>query len=205
MNKEYISYGIIGVVAGLVLGFIVANWVGPAGAAQQAATPGGESKEASVNSSNSGQALPPGHPPIDSGQTIPAPPLPAGTPGASDSTSSTSTAAAGQTGAPAELPSLDPLPAGSKEERAEQKYKNIQLLKGIPSERLMKVMFAFKASLGVDCTYCHIKDQFEKDDKPTKQTARKMIQLVRDTNAKLGTTTRVTCFTCHRGQTRPAS
>ena len=31
-----------------------------------------------------------------------------------------------------------------------------------------------------------------------------MIQLVRDTNAKLGTATRVTCFTCHRGETRPA-
>jgi hypothetical protein len=27
MKKEYVSYGIIGVVAGLVLGFIVANWV----------------------------------------------------------------------------------------------------------------------------------------------------------------------------------
>jgi hypothetical protein len=205
MNKQYVSYGIIGVVAGLVLGFIVGNWVSPSGNAQQATAAAGDSKSASVNSSNSGQALPPGHPPIDSGQTIPAPPLPAGTPGATDSTSSTSTAAAGQTGAPAELPSLDPLPAGSKEERTEQKYKNIQLLKGLPSERLLKVMFAFKSSLGVDCTYCHIKDQFEKDDKPTKQTARKMIQLVRDTNAKLGTTTRVTCFTCHRGSTRPAS
>jgi hypothetical protein len=195
MNKQYLSYGIIGIVGGLILGFIVGNWVSPSGTgAQQASTSGSESKTASVNSSNSGQALPPNHPPIDSGQTIPAPPLPEGTPGTSTPTS-----------APAELPSLDPLPAGSKEERAEQKYKNIQLLKGIPSERLMKVMFAFKASLGVDCTYCHIKDQFEKDDKPTKQTARKMIQLVRDTNAKLGTTTRVTCFTCHRGSTRPAS
>jgi Photosynthetic reaction centre cytochrome C subunit len=203
MNKEYISYGIIGVVAGLVIGFIVGNWVGPSGnTTQQAATSGGESKTASVNSSNSGQALPPGHPPIDSGQTIPAPPLPEGTPGASEAASSPGAAASG---APAELPSLDPLPAGSKEERAEQKYKNIQLLKGIPSDRLLKVMFAFKSSLGVDCTYCHIKDQFEKDDKPTKQTARKMIQLVRDTNAKLGTATRVTCFTCHRGSTRPAS
>lgn len=202
MNKEYISYGLIGVVAGLVLGFIVGNFASPAGGgAQQTAAAGSESKATSVNSSNSGQALPPNHPPIDSGQTIPAPPLREGTPGASDSTSATSS----PTSAPAELPSLDPLPASSKEERAEQKYKNIQLLKGIPSERVMKVMFAFKASLGVDCTYCHIKDQFDKDDKPTKQTARKMIQLVRDTNAKLGTATRVTCFTCHRGSTRPAS
>jgi hypothetical protein len=199
MNREYISYGIIGVVVGLVLGFIVANQVSTGtGTGAPQATANNEAKPTSVNSSNSGQALPPNHPPLDSGQTIPAPPL-SGSAGASGAE------AEGQAGALAELPSLDPLPAGSKEERAEQKYKNIQLLRGIPSDRLMKVMFAFKTSLGVDCTYCHIKDQFEKDDKAQKQTARKMIQLVRDTNAKLGTATRVTCFTCHRGQTRPAS
>jgi Photosynthetic reaction centre cytochrome C subunit len=200
MNREYVSYGIIGIVVGLVLGFIVANQVstGTSTAAPQA-TASSESKPTSVNSSNSGQALPPNHPPIDSGQTIPAPPL------SGESAGPAGAEASGPSSGPAELPSLDPLPAGSKEERAEQKYKNIQLLRGIPSDRLMKVMFAFKTSLGVDCTYCHIKDQFEKDDKSQKQTARKMIQLVRDTNTKLGTTTRVTCFTCHRGQTRPAS
>ena len=198
MNKEYVSYGIIGIVAGLVLGFIIGNFTSSSGGAAAQNAAAGESKAASVNSSNSGQALPPGHPPIDSGQTIPAPPLPAGAGGAS-------APAAAQAGESTELPSLDPLASSSKEERAEQKYKNIQLLRGIPSERLTKIMFAFKTSLGVDCTYCHIKDQFEKDDKPQKQTARKMIQLVRDTNAKLGSTTRVTCFTCHRGQTRPAS
>ena len=200
MNREYVSYGIIGIVLGLVVGFIVANQVstGTSAAAPQTAA-NSESKATSVNSSNSGQALPPNHPPIDSGQTIPAPPLSGESAGASGGDAS------GQSSGPAELPSLDPLPAASKEERAEQKYKNIQLLRGIPADRLMKVMFAFKTSLGVDCTYCHIKDQFEKDDKAQKQTARKMIQLVRDTNTKLGTATRVTCFTCHRGQTRPAS
>lgn len=201
MNKEYVSYGIIGIVAGLVLGFIVGNLASSSGGAAPLAAPGGESKAASVNSSNSGQALPPGHPPIDSGQTIPAPPLPAGATGASDGAPAPAAAQAGES---TELPSLDPLASSSKEERAEQKYKNIQLLRGIPSERLTKIMFAFKASLGVDCTYCHIKDQFEKDDKPQKQIARKMIQLVRDTNAKLGGAARVTCYTCHRGETRPA-
>lgn len=203
MKKEYVSYAFIGIAAGLVLGFIVGNWASPAGGSAAPQVANNPEKQASVNSSNSGQALPPGHPPLDSGQTIPAPPLPAGTAGVSDAASPSP---AGPSTAAAELPSLDPLAPGSKEERTEQKYKNIQLLKGLPSERLMKVMFAFKSSLGVDCTYCHIKDQFEKDDKPQKQTARKMIQLVRDTNARLGTTTsRVTCFTCHRGQTRPAS
>jgi len=198
MKKEYVSYGLIGIIAGLVLGFIIGNLTTPGGGSAPQATDRGESKSASVNSSNSGQELPPGHPPIDSGQTIPAGPLPEGASGAAP-------AAAAQAGESTELPSLDPLPSSSKEERAEQKYKNIQLLRGIPSERLTKIMFSFKAALGVDCTYCHIKDQFEKDDKPTKQTARKMIQLVRDTNSKLGSMTRVTCFTCHRGQTRPAS
>lgn len=199
MKKEYISYGLIGIVAGLVLGFIVGNLATPTGTPSPLAAASQESKPASVNSSNSGQALPPGHPPVDSGQTIPAPPLPGGGSGTAPAAPS---AAAGET---TELPSLDPLPASSKEERAEQKYKNIQLLRGIPSERLTKIMFSFKASLGVDCTYCHIKDEFEKDDKPAKQVARKMIQLTRDTNNKLGSMTHVTCFTCHRGQTRPAS
>src|SRR5260370_903929 len=203
MKKEYVISALIGLAAGRVRGFIVGNGASPAGSSAAPQAANNPEKQASVNSSNSGQALPPNHPPLDSGQTIPAPPLPGGSSGAPEAPGGSSPA---QTGAVAELTSLDPLPPGNKEERAEQKYKNIQLLKGIPSERLMKVMFAFKSSLGVDCTYCHIKDQFEKDDKPQKQTARKMIQLVRDTNTKLGTTTsRVTCFTCHRGQTRPAS
>ena len=109
----------------------------------------------------------------------------------------------------AELPSLDPMPASNKEERAEQKYKNIQVLKGIPAESLMKVMFAFKESLGVDCSYCHIPDQFDKDAKATKQTARQMIMMMRDANQRVskavGDAGRVTCFTCHRGQQKPAS
>ena len=199
MNKDYIVYGIGGIVLGLVLGFYSANWFGPKPTPGAQAAGGGEPKSTSVNSSAaSNSELPPNHPPIDSGQTIPAPPLPGGDAAASAPSSPSSSEAA-------QLPSLDPLPASSREERVEQKYKNIQILKGLPSDRLMSVMFAFKSSLGVDCTYCHIKDQFEKDDKPPKQMARKMITLVRDTNAKLGGAARVTCFTCHRGQTRPAS
>jgi photosynthetic reaction center cytochrome c subunit len=201
MIKDYVVYGIGGIVLGLVLGFYSANWFGPkqVPGALPASTGQGAT---SVNGPGTGipnQELPPNHPPIDAGQTIPAPPLPA------DAAPSSSPLAATATSDEAQLPSLDPLPASSREERAEHKFKNIQLLKGIPEDRLMSVMFAFKASLGVECTHCHIKDQFEKDDKPPKQVARKMITLVRDTNAKLGGAARVTCFTCHRGQIRPAS
>ncbi|MFY9608339.1 MAG: photosynthetic reaction center cytochrome c subunit family protein [Blastocatellia bacterium] len=195
MIKDYIVYGVGGIVLGLALGFYSANWFGPKPIPGAIAASTGE-KATSVNSIPN-QSLPPNHPPVDTGQTIPAPPLPAGA-GAPSAPSPASSEES-------QLPSLDPLPASSREERAEQKYKNVQMLKGLPSDRIMSVMFAFKASLGVDCTYCHIKDQFEKDDKPPKQVARKMITLVRETNVKLGGAARVTCFTCHRGQTRPAS
>lgn len=198
MTKEYISYSIVGILIGLFIGFTVANWTwsGPAGPQQASA---GADGQASVNSSTPSAELPAGHPPVEPGQTVPAPPLPAGSETAS---ASMPTAPAGES---TELPSLDPLPPGNREERTEQKYKNIQMLKGLPAERLMSVMFAFKAALGVDCTHCHIKDQWEKDDRPAKQIARKMITLTRDANAKLGGVGRVTCFTCHRGQVRPPS
>ena len=201
MKKEHVGYGLIGIVAGLVIGFFVGNamYPGTSASQQNVAASGGQ---LSVNGGPN-QQLPPNHPTIEPGKTVPAGPLP---PGAGDAPASETPAAASGASAGAtsvSLPSLDPLPAGNKEERTEQKYKNIQLLKGLPAERLMKIMFAFKDSLGVDCTFCHIKDQFEKDDKPEKQTARKMIALVRDANAKIGAA-RVSCYTCHRGQQRPA-
>ncbi|MEN3334720.1 MAG: photosynthetic reaction center cytochrome c subunit [Blastocatellia bacterium] len=211
MKKEYISFGLIGIVAGLVIGFFVGNAMYPGtGAATQTAGTG--TGGVSVNSSGANQQqLPPNHPTIEPGKTMPAPPLPPGTADApvgdaasaatGDTSSAASSAASNSAGGVA-LPSLDPLPAGNKEERAEQKYKNIQILKGLPADRLLKIMFAFKESLGVDCTFCHIKDQFEKDDKTEKQMARKMIAIVKDANAKLGAA-RVSCYTCHRGQQRP--
>jgi hypothetical protein len=188
-----------------VLGFLIGNSTSP-----QPTTAGGAASQGgaqSVNSPSPSQELPPNHPPIN-GDVVPAGPLPPGSGGESGAATegaegAASTATAAPAGGP-ELPSLDPLPASSKEERTEQKYKNIQVLRGLPADRLMRVMFAFKQSLGVECTYCHIKDAFEKDDKPTKQMARKMIGIVRDNNAKLGAAGRVTCFTCHRGQVRPA-
>jgi len=203
MKKEYISFGLIGIVAGLVIGFFVGNAMYPGtGAATQTAGPNAGGM--SVNSGGPNQQqLPPNHPTIEPGKTMPAPPLPPGTADApvGETPNPASETAASSTGGVA-LPSLDPLPAGNKEERTEQKYKNIQLLKGLPADRLMKIMFAFKESLGVDCTFCHIKDQFEKDDKTEKQMARKMIAIVKDANAKLGSA-RVSCYTCHRGQSRP--
>lgn len=199
MSRQDVVYAIGGIVLGLVMGFLIANWTKAGVGAGAAASIPSSTGAKSVNPGPTD--LPPGHPDIG-GSSQPAgsaSSLPAGHPDIGGGTASVAPAAA-----PVELPSLDPLPAGSSEKRVEADHKNIQVLKGIPSDRLEKVMFAFQAALGVDCTHCHIKDQWEKDDKPAKQTARKMIKMMRDANAQLGAAGRVTCFTCHRGQVRPA-
>src|SRR5712672_2990765 len=87
--------------------------------------------------------------------------------------------------------------------------KNIQVLKGMPASQLSMVMDYFAASLGVHCDHCHVIDAtgwyMDKDDKPTKQTARKMIKMVMDLNVKeFGGRSAVTCYTCHHGSTEPA-
>lgn len=88
----------------------------------------------------------------------------------------------------------------------EQEFKNIQILKGIPASELQPTMGFIAASLGVNCNYCHVGGgAFEKDDKKTKQTARRMMQMVRSINeANFAGQTVVTCNTCHRGSPVPS-
>jgi hypothetical protein len=70
-------------------------------------------------------------------------------------------------------------------------------------------MDVFVASLGLadkgGCTYCHVgPGQFDLDDKPQKNTARMMLTMVNEINAKFGDGKQhVTCFTCHRGSPAP--
>src|SRR5918995_4500766 len=88
---------------------------------------------------------------------------------------------------------------------AEQVYKNIQLFKGIPASELEPTMAFISGSLGVKCSHCHV-NPFSKDDKPTKLTARRMIQMVFDLNkGNFRGEKAVTCFTCHRGNPQPVS
>jgi photosynthetic reaction center cytochrome c subunit len=87
---------------------------------------------------------------------------------------------------------------------AEQVYKNIQVMKGVPAPRLMGVMTLFTKSLGVECNYCHVPNEFEKDDKPAKNTARKMLNMVHQINdANFPDHRVVSCGMCHRGSPKP--
>jgi photosynthetic reaction center cytochrome c subunit len=87
---------------------------------------------------------------------------------------------------------------------AEQVYKNIRVLKGIPANQVLESMHFIKAALGTDCEHCHIPMQMDRDDLPTKNKARAMYLMMTEINrANFGGRQVVTCFTCHKGHVTP--
>ena len=111
------------------------------------------------------------------------------------------------------LENLRKTTAGHENKPAEEVFKNIQIFKGMPAGRLLRVMeLGYARSLGVNCTHCHVTDAWDKEDKPTKQISREMNamvaainndQLKKIKNLK-GPNPIVNCTTCHRGQVKPA-
>src|SRR5437868_6898953 len=92
---------------------------------------------------------------------------------------------------------------------AEEVFKNVQILKGIPVNQFMETMGFFAASLGLNCVYCHTTQSLEDwdhfaDDIPRKRMARNMIMMVNDINkTKFGGRRALTCYSCHRGAETP--
>jgi hypothetical protein len=61
-------------------------------------------------------------------------------------------------------------------------------------------------ALGVQCMFCHVQGDFASDDNPKKETARMMLTMAREINSKFPDGKRhVSCYTCHRGMTEPAT
>ena len=94
---------------------------------------------------------------------------------------------------------------------AEQYFKNIQSLKGIPVDEFMDTMGMFAAATGMNCVDCHVSDaggDWAKyaDDTAFKRTTRRMVAMVNTLNeGSFGGRKMVTCFTCHRGLKVPAT
>lgn len=91
---------------------------------------------------------------------------------------------------------------------AEEEFKNIKVLKGVPADQIFPTMQFITASLGVECEYCHVREGqklvFEKDDKKPKVTARKMMEMMFAINKENFEGHReVTCYSCHRGAADP--
>jgi hypothetical protein len=103
--------------------------------------------------------------------------------------------------------------AGQEDKPSREVFKNIQvpLFQKLPAKYFLGAMeFLFSKSIGVDCRHCHVAGQWEKEDKPTKQIGREMYALMLSIDEdlkKIGNLKSanpvVTCYTCHRGQSKP--
>lgn len=96
-------------------------------------------------------------------------------------------------------------PSDQKPQMAENVFKNVQVLRGIPVNEFMDTMGFFSAALGLNCTGCHVAESLQDLDKfaedvPRKRTARRMISMVQEMNkVNFGGRRALTCYTCHRG------
>src|SRR5260370_37075311 len=92
---------------------------------------------------------------------------------------------------------------------AEQYFKNVQVLRGISVKEFMDTMGFFAASLGENCTFCHVEESggdWSKyaHDNANKQTAPKMILMMTAINKSyFGGRRMLTCYSPHRGGQTP--
>lgn len=103
--------------------------------------------------------------------------------------------------------------AGRENEPAEQVFKNVQVLKGITAQALVRKMDTeYSTSLSWNCTNCHRlanQGNWASDTSADKKRARFMQQMENDINngelPKLypKDTPKVSCATCHRGYNEP--
>src|SRR5215510_13291520 len=102
--------------------------------------------------------------------------------------------------------------AGQQQQRppmAEDVFKNVQILRGIPVDEFMDTMGMFASALALNCIDCHTPDSvgtwdnFAKET-PLKETSRKMLRMVNAINRDNFSGVRaVTCYSCHRADLRP--
>ncbi len=99
--------------------------------------------------------------------------------------------------------------AGQAPQTTDTVFKQVLVLKGMPVDTFFDAMGMFAASMGDDCTYCHVKSaMLNRADfataTPRIQKARQMIVMMQALNKQyFAGASRVTCFTCHRGAYQP--
>ncbi len=92
---------------------------------------------------------------------------------------------------------------------------NVKVLTGLFAQQFQEEMNLMVQALGVSCNTCHVRGNFASEDKAEKIKARQMLEMTRALNKQyfpdykpregesvLG---RVTCYTCHKGETAPKS
>jgi len=92
---------------------------------------------------------------------------------------------------------------------AEEVFKNIQVLKGIPVDQFLGAMGVIAAATARGCSECHRQDgpadwTRYADDTPMKQVTRQMLLMTQEINrTHFGGRQVITCYSCHRGMHRP--
>ena len=89
----------------------------------------------------------------------------------------------------------------------------IKVLTGLTVPEFEQEMQMMVQALGVNCAFCHVRNNFAAENNEKKQTSRRMIEMTKlinsqffpnhtplDGASKLG---RVTCMTCHQGEQKP--
>ena len=92
---------------------------------------------------------------------------------------------------------------------------NVKVLTGLYAQQFQEEMNLIVQALGVTCNTCHVRGNFASEEKPIKLKARQMLEMTRalnkqyfpDHKPKEGESVlgRVTCYTCHKGETAPKS
>ena len=91
-----------------------------------------------------------------------------------------------------------------KDEGQKETPANLKVLKVNTSSEVRQIMRTFTVGLGVQCSYCHVQNNFSSDDNPKKEVARHMIEITQKTNGLFPDgKMHVTCYTCHRGEAEP--
>jgi cytochrome c553 len=102
------------------------------------------------------------------------------------------------------------------------RYENLKVLpKNTDKHQIDSVMKHFTASLGVKCTYCHVRSNdeqknfdFASDANQNKGIARQMMKMTAKINNKyfknhsdenMIASAAITCFSCHHGEEHPAT
>jgi len=87
---------------------------------------------------------------------------------------------------------------------AEDVFNNIKVLQGSSAADVIPTMVQIGNTLGVDCAYCHVPHEWANDQKPPKETTRKMFDMLGYINTAFFPQQRkVSCWACHRGQPKP--